>query len=98
MEVIIEDLSCAVDYEKGCSVGGGYAIPSHKEIHIDKNLPYERRRLVTVHEVLDYYLCGRVRHSKIDQMAIDVIDALLQTGFLKPVRLPNNEDTKIDYT
>lgn len=79
-----------------CSCGGGYG--DGYDIHIDYTLPYEKMRLTTVHEVLDYYLSGRVRHSKIDQMAIDVIDALIQVGATPTtIDLPDNKNTEIEY-
>ena len=64
--------------ELNCSCGGGYAVGN--EIHVDSGLPFERLRLVVVHEALCKELVGRIKHSGIDQVAIDIIDGLTQIG------------------
>jgi hypothetical protein len=75
----------------GC---GGY-VTSDGEIHIDKGLTDQEKRFLIIHEVLDMHLgstktlfkgCkikpkkGIIKHSKIDKIAIDIIDALQQIG------------------
>ena len=52
-------------------------------VYVDKDLPGGEKRLVVIHEVLDIWLHGRVRHSNIDKIAIDVIDCLQQIGELE---------------
>jgi len=96
MKVVLEDLSGVVDYENGLDCAGGYGIPGEDEIHIDSNLSYERMRLVTIHEVLDYYLWDKVKHPKIDKIAIEIIDALMQVGVFNDRQLPDNPHMEIE--
>jgi len=58
---------------EGC--GGGYADIEENTIHLDVTYPPEQWRLIAVHEVIELHL-KRIKHSKIDQMAIDIIDVL----------------------
>ena len=63
--------------ERGC--GGGYSIDN--TIYVDKFIDIEKQPLVIIHEVLDLMLNGRVRHSQIDRISIEIIDNLQQLGF-----------------
>ena len=65
--------------EVGC--GGGYGSIEYSAIYIDENLPIEQQPLVIMHEVLDILLKSRVKHSMIDRLGIEIIDALNQLGF-----------------
>lgn len=62
-------------------ITGGYGIPDYNVIYIDENLSLGKQPLTIIHEVLNLYLRKRVRHSLLDQMAIDIIDSLLQLDF-----------------
>ena len=53
--------------------GGGYC---DGEVHIDKSLNPRKRRVVCVHEVLEWYLKGRVKHSLFDKIAIEILNSL----------------------
>ena len=65
------------------SIGGpGYGVIEEKCVYVDKDLSAGDKRLVVIHEVLDIWLHGRVKHSNIDKIAIDVIDCLQQIGEL----------------
>lgn len=72
-------------YEKSTFIrecGGGYGIPADGRIKVEKVPSRRRRQLVTIHEVLELYLARRVRHGRIDKIAIDIIDALQQLRLL----------------
>ena len=64
--------SMGADVFSDCDCGGGYK--DCEEIYIDENLNFREQRLAVIHEVLDGYLRGRVKHSKIDKIACDVIE------------------------
>ena len=53
--------------------GGGYC---DGDVHIDKSLNPRQRRVVAIHEVLEWYLKGRVKHSKLDPLAIEILNTL----------------------
>jgi hypothetical protein len=60
--------------------GGGYG--RDNEIFADPAQNKERARLVAIHEVLDQHFQGRVKHSRLDRCAIDIISALQELGLL----------------
>ena len=74
-----------VPTDKDCTVfermAGGYGDPEYNAIYIDENLPLEKQPLTIIHEALNIHLKGKVRHSLIDGISIDIIDCLLQLGF-----------------
>jgi hypothetical protein len=51
-----------------------------RKIYLDSELEGAYRRLVIIHEVLEIWLHGRVKHSKIDRIALDIIEALRKEG------------------
>ena len=61
----------------------GYGVVEERCVYVDKDLPEGDKRLVVIHEVLDIWLHGRVKHSKMDKIAIDIIDCLQQIGELE---------------
>lgn len=90
MNIHFTDLSDARDYENGCDVGGGYC--AGDEVYIDSNLPYLKMRLTLYHEVLEYNLRKRIRHSLIDSLAISLIEADIKLNeylFEKAKNMPN---------
>jgi hypothetical protein len=70
MKVVIDKIP-VVD-ENWC--GGGYC--DGKVVFIDSKIPYSKRRLVLIHEILKHHLKGRVKHSKFDKIALDIIEGL----------------------
>jgi hypothetical protein len=60
--------------------GGGYGFWEEGELFIvvDNQEPIEKQRLITVHEVLDGHLRREIKHSRVDRISIDIIDALIQ--------------------
>jgi len=76
INIIFDDLSKETN---GCDLGGGYG--RGDTIYIDYNLPPEKLNLYVVHEILDLRLNGDkkkrlVKHSKIDRLAIEILEAL----------------------
>ena len=61
----------------------GYADPKNREVFIDSSLETREKSLVAIHEVLEIWLGKRIKHSKIDMIAIDIIDVMMQLGELK---------------
>jgi len=89
IEVIIEDTTEELEkqgawVENNCTCVGGYGFDN--EVHLDCSLSYPSLRLALIHEVLHLRLNNRIKHSKIDQVAIDIIDALFQIGALNDQR------------
>ena len=66
------------DMPKGC--GGGYARweGDGLSVFIDKKATPEKQRLTAIHEVLHAHLCGEVRHSRMEKVAIQIADCLEQ--------------------
>jgi hypothetical protein len=60
--------------------GGGYGFWEDGELFIvvDSRETVEKKRLIAVHEVLDGHLHKEVKHSRVDHISIDIIDALIQ--------------------
>ena len=99
--VIIEDTEVELkkmgaDYFGNCVCGGGYGDKNEMAVHIDHHLPFEQLRLTTVHEILHLHFGGRVKHSKIDQASIDLIDGMIQIGAIMDYRHIPDNDMKID--
>jgi hypothetical protein len=69
-------------WEECPQTGGGYG--RDNEIFVDPKQNRERARLVAVHEVLDSHFQGRVKHSRLDRAAIDIIDSLIQLNLIQP--------------
>ena len=82
-----KDLSkYVVEDDKGylCKIEGyGEHLKSHDAIYVDENDSMEVQRLSAIHEALELRLGIRVRHSLIDQIAIDIIDVLIQLSLIK---------------
>ena len=76
---VIEESGLTEILEGSCA----YGIFSDREVHIDKDINNEKKRLAVIHEVLEIRLKGRVRHSKFDSIALDIIDSLDQIGAWK---------------
>lgn len=86
MKAFLKDLSYLKNKdidETGLGCGGGYGehLESYNAVYVDENLPPEKQRLVLVHEVLEIHF-PRVKHSRIDKAAIDILDCMLQLNFL----------------
>ena len=62
--------------------GGGYGISDEKTIVIDSDLSREKKILTIIHEVLHMHLQKRVKHSTMDNIAIDIVDSLQQLKIL----------------
>uniref|UniRef100_A0A6M3LUI6 Uncharacterized protein n=1 Tax=viral metagenome TaxID=1070528 RepID=A0A6M3LUI6_9ZZZZ len=78
--------------ELNCICGGGYGDKEEMAVHIDHHLNFPQLRLTTVHEILHLHFGGRVKHSKIDQASIDLIDGMLQIGAIMDYRqIPDND-------
>jgi len=85
IKVVIEDTeeelkNQGADYFGNCFCGGGYGDKLEMAVHIDRHLNFPQLRLTTAHEILHLHLGGRIKHSKLDQLAIDLIDGLTQIG------------------
>ena len=79
MKAFCKNLSDVIDHDNGLTCGGGYG--TGDTVYIDERLSKEKQRLVLVHEVLEIHF-PRVKHSRIDKAAIDILDCLIQLGFL----------------
>ena len=79
MKAHLKDLSDVIDHENHLDCGGGYGAGDC--VYIDERLPREKQRLVLVHEVLEIHF-PKVKHSRIDKCAIDILDCLIQHNFL----------------
>jgi hypothetical protein len=79
MKAYLKDLSDVIDHESGLTCGGGYGFGDC--VYIDERLSRDKQRLTLVHEVLEIHF-PRVKHSRIDRCAIDLIDCLRQLNFL----------------
>ncbi len=60
--------------------GGGYCDKTSNTIYLHPALSMRKKRLVVLHEVLELYLAGRVKHSKLDTISIAIIELLGQLG------------------
>jgi len=59
----------------------GYGDFESQEIYIEEDLDtIEEKRLLVIHEVLDMWLHGRIKHSKIDRISLGIIEGLQQIG------------------
>ena len=101
IKIIIEDTEeelkkMGADYFGNCICGGGYGDKLEMAVHIDCHLNFPQLRLATVHEILHLHLGGRVKHSKIDQASIDLIDGMLQIGAIMDYRQIPDNDVEID--
>ena len=76
---VIEEAGLTNLLEGSCA----YGVSDSKEIHIDKDLNKEEKRLVVIHEVLEIWLHGRVKHSNFDKIALDLKESLEQIGVWK---------------
>lgn len=56
---------------------------SDRKIYLDSDVEGVYKRLVLIHEILEIWLHGRVKHSKIDRIALDIIDVLRKEGELE---------------
>ena len=54
-----------------------------RAIYLDSKLEGDYKRLCVIHEILEIWLQGRVKHNKIDMIAIDIIEGLRKIGELK---------------
>ncbi len=54
-----------------------------RKIYLDSELEGVYKRLVLIHEILEIWLHGRVKHSKIDRISLDIIDVLRKEGELE---------------
>ena len=84
MKVIIEHINEIIDDNWH---GGGYC--NGKNIYLSNDLPLCQRKFWVTHEVLCHYLHGRIKHSKLDDIAKDIIDCQRQ---VEPVDMPDNKD------
>ena len=68
--------------EMPAGTGGGYARWEGDGllVFIDNKAPKEKQRLTAIHEVLHAHLCGEVRHSRVEKIAIQIVDCLEQLG------------------
>jgi len=70
--------------DKFCPVTGyGYKDGEDLHIYVHDGDNWEAQRLTAVHEVADLILGNRVKHSLVDYLAINIIDAMGQLGFLR---------------
>jgi hypothetical protein len=51
-----------------------------RAVYLDSELEGDYKRLCMIHEILEIWLQGRVKHSKIDLIAIDIIEGLRKIG------------------
>jgi hypothetical protein len=56
------------------------ACKEDRAIYLDSKLEGDYKRLCVIHEILEIWLSGRVKHSKIDAIAIDIIEGLREIG------------------
>ena len=61
----------------------GYGNPETKEVFVDGSLETREKSVVVIHEVLEIWLKKRVKHSNIDKIVIDIVEALQQVGELE---------------
>jgi hypothetical protein len=65
--------------------GGGYGRREDDgsiTICVSPSEPPQRQRLIAIHEVLEMHLGHRICHNKLDTVAIDILDTLIQLGLL----------------
>ncbi len=60
--------------------GGGYGDRTSNTIYLHPALSMRKKRLIALHETLEIHLHGRLRHSQLDRLAIDIIEVLGQLG------------------
>jgi hypothetical protein len=82
------NLSEMIDAESGAGCGvcsGGYGEPDTMTISVDDRLSPEMKLETIIHEAIELYCKGRIRHVKINDLTRDIIRLLKETGNIKDV-------------
>jgi len=77
-----EDFSNYFDPENGRGCEAGYGNQETMEIFIDERLAPEAKLEAIIHESIELYCKGRLRHVKICDLTRDIVHLLSDTGYI----------------
>lgn len=80
------DLSEVFDPETGKSCDGGYGDPETMTIYVDERLSPEMKLETIIHEAVELYCKGRIKHSKINDLSRDLTQVLSEVYNIKNIR------------
>jgi len=78
----IQNLAEVFDPDTGKGCGGGYGNPETMEIFIDERLSPDMELETIIHETIELYCKGRIRHIKINDLTRDIIQVLKELKFI----------------
>ena len=82
IRLYIDNLSEVFDPETGKSCGGGYGDPETMSIYIDERLSPSMKLETIIHEAVELYCNGRIKHTKINDLSRDIVRLLLDAGYI----------------
>jgi len=82
IRLYFENLSEVFDPETGKSCGGGYGDPETMSIYIDERLSPSMKLETIIHEAVELYCRGRIKHTKINDLTRDIVSLLLDAGYI----------------
>ena len=82
IRLYIDNLSEVFDPETGKSCGGGYGDPETMSIYIDERLSPSMKLETIIHEAVELYCKGRIKHTKINDLTRDIVRLLLDAGYI----------------
>jgi hypothetical protein len=77
------DTSEVFDPETGAGCDGGYGHKDTMEIFIEHRLAGMARLETILHEAIELYCTGRIRHSRINNLAKDIATLLIDCGYVR---------------
>ena len=82
IRLYVQNLSEVFDPETGKSCGGGYGDPETMSIYIDERLSPSMKLETIIHEAVELYCKGRIKHTKINDLTRDIVRLLLDAGYI----------------
>ncbi len=76
------DTSEVFDPETGAGCDGGYGHKDTMEIFIDDRLAGMAKLETIIHEAIELYCTGRIRHSQINKLTKDIVTLLIDCGYV----------------
>lgn len=85
IRLYFQNLSDMIDSESGAGCGaceGGYGDPETMSIYIDERLSPSMKLETIIHEAVELYCKGRIKHTKINDLTRDIVRLLLDAGYI----------------
>ncbi|MDD4873407.1 MAG: hypothetical protein PHE15_00290 [Dehalococcoidales bacterium] len=85
IRLYFQNLSDMIDPETGMGCGGcggGYGDPETMSIYIDERLSHSMKLETIIHEAVELYCKGRIKHTKINDLTRDIVRLLLDAGYI----------------